>query len=129
MLLSFLICLLLVYGPLTYQASQPKQISSGVISSRILKKLGQVMRVDPRLLEDIETPKIEKTNSTSVSNGVNLISRTWVRTNASDRLNRSNLAKQLAEQRAHQATQRAKDHGLMAVVGVDVKKENTDRLT
>ncbi len=60
MLLSFLICLLLVYGPLAYQASQPKQISSGVISSRILKKLGQVMRVDPRLLEDIETPKIEK---------------------------------------------------------------------
>lgn len=122
MLLSFFICLMLVYGPLAYQASQPKPISSGVISSRILKKLGQVMRVDPRLLEDIETPKIEKTNMSSVSSGVSRISRTSVRSNASDRLNRSNLAKQLAEQRAHQATQRAKDRGLMAVVGVDGEK-------
>ncbi len=120
MLMAFVLSLLFVYGPLAYQASQPRQISTGTgISTKILKKLGQVMRVDPRLLLELDKPKIENETRTnqSLNTTVNRVGRTNIRGNATDRLNRANQARSQAANRVQNASSRAMERGLLAVVG------------
>lgn len=60
LLMVWVASLILVYVPLLYQAAQPKPPQATVLDSRLMKKLGVLNKVDPKLLEDLDKPKEEE---------------------------------------------------------------------
>lgn len=114
----FFITLVLFYGPLLYLASQPKKPPSATMSTRLLKKLGQVMKVDPKLLEDVTKPKeVEKDDSKSSSSAVTAQAGIKARGSAADRGARAAAAKAAAAGRAAAAAKAAMGRGVLAVAG------------
>lgn len=112
----FFVSLVLVYGPLLYKASQPRPPQSSAMNSRILKKLGQVMKVDPKLLEDIDKPKEEEKDESS-SSSVTTTASIKTRGGSAERGARAAAAKAAAAGRAAAAAKAAQGRGVLAVAG------------
>lgn len=117
MLGIFFINLVVVYGFLFYQALQPKPPASSMMNTRLLKKVAQIMKVDPKLLEDIEKKTEEKTDETTTASTVTAKASVQARTGAAGRAGKAAAAKAAAAGRAAAAAKAAAGRGVLAVAG------------
>lgn len=110
----FLINLVLIYGILVYFALRPKAVQEAVLDARTLKKLANVMRVDPKLLEDLDKPTEELDKETTAQTATSQIKTP---TNAAGKASRAAAAKAAAASRAGKAAKAAAGRGVLAVAG------------
>lgn len=109
----FIASLILLYGPLLYMAAQPKPPAATAIDNRLLKKLGNVMKVDPKLLEEIDKPKEEeKTDENATATAT-----VKAPTGNVGKADKAAQAKAAAQARAGKAAKAAAGRGVLAVAG------------
>ncbi len=115
MLVIWFASLCVVYLPLLYMAAQPKPPVSQVIDNRLLKKIGQINKIDPKLLEEIDKPKEEeKTEETTATGPATVIKAP---TGNVGKAGRAAAAKAAAAARAGKAAGKAAGKGVLAVAG------------
>ena len=108
--------LLIVYTPLLYMAAQPKPPVSTVISDRLLKKIGVINKIDPKLLEEIDKPKEEeKTDENATASAPATAIK--APTGNVGKAGRAAAAKAAAAARAGKAAGKAAGKGVLAVAG------------
>ncbi|MBL7995277.1 AgmX/PglI C-terminal domain-containing protein [bacterium] len=107
--------LVIVYTPLLYMAAQPKPPVSTVISDRLLKKIGVINKIDPKLLEEIDKPKEEEKTETSTATGPATVIK--APTGNVGKAGRAAAAKAAAAARAGKAAGKAAGKGVLAVAG------------
>ncbi len=109
------ISLCLVYLPLLWAASLPKPQVVATIDNRLLKKLGQINKVDPKLLEEIDKPKEEEKTEESTATGPAATIK--APTGNVGKAGRAAAAKAAAAARAGKAAGKAAGKGVLAVAG------------
>ena len=112
----FAVNLLVIYGFLLYKALQPKPPASSMMNNRMLKKVAQVMKVDPKLLEDIDKKTEDKTDETAATT-VTAKASVQARSGAAGRAGKAAAAKAAAAGRAAAAAKAAAGRGVLAVAG------------
>ena len=115
MISLWLVSLCIVYLPLLYMAMQPKPPISTVIDNRLMKKLGQINKIDPKLLEEIDKPKEEEKNEEATASGPATAIK--APTGNVGKAGRAAAAKAAAAARAGKAAGKAAGKGVLAVAG------------
>lgn len=109
-------CLVGVWGPLMYFAAQPKPATPTALSSRLLKRIGQINKIDPKLLEEIDKPK-EEPKEDPASQAVTQQAQIKAPAGNVGKASKAAAAKAAAAARAAKAAKGVSGKGVLAVAG------------
>lgn len=110
----FSINFVVIYGLLIFAATRPKPPATDQLDTRLLKKIANVMKVDPKLLEELDKPP-EDTDKEATA--VTTTSTIKAPTGAAGKASRAAAAKAAAAARAGKAAKAAAGRGVLAVAG------------
>lgn len=108
----FFVNLVIIYGFFLYMALQPKQEVAGNVG--ILKKLGKALKVDPKLLEELDVKKEEEKEDESSSATSTAVVKPG---SQRDKGSKADQAKEAAKARQAAAKEAASKKGVFAVAG------------
>lgn len=110
----FAVNFVVIYGMLIFAATRPKAPVSDQLDTRLLKKIANVMKVDPKLLEELDKPAEDPDKEATA---VSQTSTIKAPTNAAGKASRAAAAKAAAASRAGKAAKAAAGRGVLAVAG------------
>lgn len=113
LLMIFFLSLAFLYGPLFYVASRPRAQTASTLDSKTLKKLGQVLKLDSKILDEIDKPKEEEKDETATAT----VQRGAAPSGNVGKASKVAAAKAAAASRAGKAAKAAAGQGVLAVAG------------